>query len=296
MPSKIEWTDETWNPVTGCTKVSEGCRNCYAERMAKRLAGRFGYPEQPHHFDVTLHPDKLDLPLRWKKPRMVFVCSMGDLFHQDIPAGFIYDVFKTMGKAPQHTFQILTKRPRRMRDFVYAWSGGQIFANASFAKLHPNIWLGVSAENQAAADVRREYLRQCPAAAKFVSYEPALGPVDWDGWEFVDQIISGNESGLGARPGHPDWHRGARDWCQAHGIKYFFKQWGRYKEIQFDKRDKGDMLVSPTRGVIDHLPDPWEHPEEFKRTVAMSPVGKKAAGRILDNRTWSEMPGQEAEL
>ena len=180
--TKIEWTDATWNPVTGCTKVSLGCKNCYAERMSSRLAGRYGYPEAPHEFDVTLHHDRLGQPLRWKKPRRIFVCSMSDLFHDDVPFTFIVQVFDKMHIAPQHTYQVLTKRPRRMEAFIKAHE-------AWYASPIPdNVYLGVSVENQAAANERREYLRQISAVVKIVSYEPALGPMDWTGWEFVDQI------------------------------------------------------------------------------------------------------------
>lgn len=281
MPTKIEWTQETWNPVTGCTKVSEGCRNCYAERMARRLAGRYGYPEAPHHFDVTLHPDRLTRPLRWKKPRTVFVCSMSDLSHEGIDRQFRRYVFDIMVGCRQHTFQVLTKRPQNIMPFWYHYSryvltgtpDGLTYTDRDSPMDWPeNTWLGVSIENQETADERREYLRQCPAAVKFVSYEPALSNVDWTGWEFVDQIISGGESGPGARPSHPDWHRATRDFCQEHSIAYFFKQWGRWLPAK-----------EPSRGYFEgaHLwGDGWSAIE----------VGKKAAGRLLDGREWNEMP------
>jgi len=256
--TKIEWVrnddgsqGETWNPVTGCTKVSEGCRNCYAERMARRLAGRCGYPEAPHQFDVTLHLDKLDLPLRWKKPRMIFVVSMGDLFHKDVPNGLIFDVWDRMARTPQHTYQILTKRPDRM-----AWAVNRIdqIRNPAFTWPLPNVWLGTSVENQAAADGRIPLLLQTPAAVRFVSAEPLLGAVDLlqcgavesdavggvqgAGYrEFertletfvrnnIDWVICGGESGPGARPMHPGWARGLRDQCQQAGVPVFVKQMG----------------------------------------------------------------------
>lgn len=177
MPSKIEWTDETWNPVTGCTKVSVGCKNCYAERMAKRLAGRFGYPaDKP--FAVTLHWDRLEEPLRWRKPRRVFVCSMGDLFHEDVPDEFIGEVFGVVHAASPHIFQVLTKRPERMRDFILRYSapGGPLPSHRG------NLWLGVSVEDQATADERIPLLLKTPAAVRFVSYEPALAGVDFSRW------------------------------------------------------------------------------------------------------------------
>lgn len=282
--TKIEWATHSWPVVTGCSPVSSGCTNCYAARMAAtrlkhhpRYAGlatiHKGKPKWTGL--VHLNNDVLEQPLHWHKPALIFVASMGDLFHENVPAGFIYDVFRIMGIAKQHTFQILTKRPRRMRDFINAWSGGQIFAKASFSKLHPNIWLGISAENQATADECREYLRQCPAAVRFVSYEPALGPIDWAGWEFVDQIISGGESGPGARPSHPDWYRATRDFCQEHNIAYFFKQWGAWTHIPSDTR-------YPLLAKLHWWPD---------RNL-MGRVGKKAAGRLLDGVEWNQMPSR----
>ena len=214
MPTKIEWTQETWNPVTGCTPVSEGCRNCYAERMARRLAGRYGYPETPRHFDVTLHPDRLDQPLHWKKPRTIFVCSMSDLFHEDVPFDFIGKVLGLAANLPHHTFQILTKRPQRMLEFYRACEQ----ANGKSIVPPSNVWLGVSVENQFAANERIPILLQIPAAVRFVSCEPLLGPIDltnmrlgaaeWgnalqpirDICPAIDWIIVGGESGPGARP------------------------------------------------------------------------------------------------
>jgi len=188
MSSKIEWTDETWNPVTGCSKISPGCQNCYAERMAKRLQAMGNYPDG---FDVTVWPERLKQPLRWRKPRRVFVCSMGDLFHKDVPASTILDIWHVMEQCPQHTFQVLTKRPERMRD-VLGLSGAGLDAPPL-----PNVWLGVTAENQECADKRIPILLECPAAVRFVSVEPMLGPVclpddaeycEYCGYEFDRQI------------------------------------------------------------------------------------------------------------
>ena len=166
--TKIEWADKVWNPVTGCTPISEGCEHCYAERMAKRLAGRFGYPED-EPFRVTYHEDKLTEPSSWKSPKRVFVCSMADLFHEDVSFDYLYRVFSVMGECPQHTFMILTKRPERMKAF---FDGHQILDYI------PYVWLGVTCENQARADERIPILLQIPAAVRFVSLEPMLGPVD----------------------------------------------------------------------------------------------------------------------
>lgn len=182
MGTKIEWADEVWNPITGCSPISAGCKNCWARRMAKRLAGRYGYPEAPHQFDVTLHPERLEQPLQWHKPRHVFVCSMGDLFHRDVSSGHTQRVFQQIAQTPQHTYLILTKRPHRMKMFfvnntdvngyLHMWNGYK--AKRPF----PNTWLGVSVENQKTADERIPLLLQIPAAVRFVSYEPALGPID----------------------------------------------------------------------------------------------------------------------
>lgn len=271
MTSKIEWTDETWNPVTGCTKVSQGCKHCYAERMATRLAGRAGYPAVPHQFDVTLHPERLDDPLTWKKPRRVFVNSMSDLFHKDVPFDFIQRVFFVMAHSPQHTFQILTKRPEIMHEFM-GWVA------PLYIKL-PNVWLGVSVEDQKAADERIPWLLKTPATIRFVSYEPALGPIDFEPWlsgkfsgeeyrlqrrgNMLDWVIVGGETGPGARPAHPDWFRSVRDQCQAAGVPFFFKQWGEYVYVKngFCSND-----YAPLR------------------------AGRKQAGRLLDGREWNEYP------
>jgi protein gp37 len=239
MVTKIEWTDETWNPVTGCTPISPGCKNCYAKRMARRLAGRFGYPGVPHHFDVTLHPDRLEQPLKWKKPRRVFVCSMGDLFHQDVYDDFLIDVFVRMGEAHQHTYQLLTKRPERMFDFISKSTWG----------LSPlrNVQFGISISTQ--SEMRKvAELCKVPAVVRFVSIEPMLGPVNFgggglygDGWftEYdpyensgrypcffhgIDWVICGAETGPGKRPMELDWARSLRDQCKAVGVPFFMKK------------------------------------------------------------------------
>lgn len=261
--SRIEWTEKTWNPVTGCTKISAGCKNCYAERLSSRLQ-KMGVVRYADGFAVKTHPDVLPEPLRWKKPAVVFVNSMSDLFHDDVPAGFIAEVFDVMEKAAQHTFQVLTKRPERMLDLNLSWP--------------PNVWAGVSVENQQAADERIPLLLQTPAAVRFLSCEPLLGPVDLLGVRFdshtrmdvlsgrgvttrsgviaqsipnafcerIDWVIVGGESGPEARPMHPDWVRSIRDECEIAGVPFFFKQWGG--------------------------------------------VNKGRAGRILDGRTYDELP------
>ena len=242
--TNIEWVKnadgtkgKTWNPVTGCTKVSAGCWNCYAERMAKRLAGRYGYPEQPNHFDVTLHEDKLGEPGRWKKPRQIFVCSMSDLFHGAVPFDYIGKVFGTIAEAKQHTFQVLTKRPDRMGEFLEGWQA----VGQHFLYVPSNIWFGVSVENQNEV-CRIEKLVQISAAVRFVSFEPLLGPVnftdqEWWDWRYsygfyppsiarkpIDWVIAGCESDPKRRPCDIDWIRSVRDQCVAADIPFFLKQ------------------------------------------------------------------------
>jgi protein gp37 len=225
--TRIEWADEVWNPVTGCTKISEGCKNCYAERMSKRLAGRFGYPaEEP--FRVTVHRDRLEQPLRWRKPRRVFVDSMGDLFHEDVPEEFVYDVWRYMAGIPRHTFLLPTKRVHRMKEFVDWW-----YLSNHESDPWPNIWLDVSVENQPRADERIPLLLQTPAARRFVSLEPLLGPVFLGWWlpggkdrldlPNLDWVICGAETGPGAREMNPDWARDIRDQCKAAGVPFFMK-------------------------------------------------------------------------
>ena len=213
--SAIERTDETWNPATGCEKVSKGCDNCYAERLAERFRGVAGHPFE-RGFDLAARPERLAQPLSWRKPRRVFVCSMSDLFHKRLPAGFVDHVFATMEAAPRHVFQILTKRSSRMRDYLLGRGAAPL----------PHVWCGVSVEDRSAIE-RVRHLRQTPAAVRFLSIEPLLGPVadrlDLDG---IDWVIVGGESGPRARPMDAAWARGVRDLCAASGTPFFFKQWG----------------------------------------------------------------------
>jgi protein gp37 len=231
--SKIEWTDATWNPVTGCTVISPGCDNCYARAMARRLQA-MGSPRYRDGFKVRTHPDILDRPVRWTKPRMVFVCSMSDLFHDDVPDEFIRQVFSTMRAATRHTFQVLTKRPDRARYLVSALGGAP-----------PNVWMGTTVEDF----IRRSRipkLQQIPARVRFLSLEPLLSPIHDLDLKGIDWVIVGGESGPKARPMDPKWVRDIRDQCLRAGVSFFFKQWGG--------------------------------------------INKKKAGRILDGRTWDELP------
>ncbi|MBF6540720.1 phage Gp37/Gp68 family protein [Nocardia farcinica] len=293
--TKIEWTDSTWSPVTGCDKVSPGCDHCYAEGIAHRFAGT---PQFPNGFGVTLRPERLDQPLKWRKPRRVFVNSMSDLFHQEIPDEYIAQVFAIMSLAPQHTFQLLTKRHARMRSLL----SSAAFSDAVDAAAVPydraplghrraewplrNVWLGVSAEDQRWADIRIPALLDTPAVGRFVSAEPLLGPIDLtrrgllapDEFERrLDWVIVGGESGRGARPMHPEWARSLRDQCTAAAVPFFFKQWGEY--ITTEQMTEATYMTWD----IEHGSAQY-HPSVQWR------VGKKRAGRELDGRTWDEFP------
>lgn len=232
LNSSIEWTEGTWNPVTGCTKVSPGCKHCYAERMAIRLAG-MNQPRYRNGFEVTLQPDLVRLPLRWRQPRVIFVNSMSDLFHEDVPEPFVAEVFDTMVSAYWHTFQILTKRADRLAEI------------AGRLPWPINVWMGVSVESPRYLH-RVERLRQVPAAVRFLSVEPLLARIPLLPLTGIDWVIVGGESGPGARPMEADWVRDIRDRCVGNGVPFFFKQWGG--------------------------------------------VRKGRAGRLLDGRTWDEMP------
>lgn len=252
MSSSIEWTEETWNPTTGCDRVSPGCDNCYALTMAGRLKrmgqAKYQTDGDPRTsgpgFGLTVHPDTLDVPLRRKKPTTYFVNSMSDLFHPDVPFGFVADVFTTMLRAEQHTFQILTKRPPRMLAF-FVDAADHMGLTVDDLVPWPNVWLGTSIETDRYC-FRADFLRKTPAAVRFLSLEPLLGPLPSLDLTGIDWVIVGGESGHGARPVNPDWVRDLRDRCVEAGVAFFFKQWG-----------------------------------------GSTP---KANGRELDGRTWDEMP------
>jgi protein gp37 len=210
--SKIEWTQATWNPVTGCTKISPGCKNCYAERMAKRLKA-MGQPNYTNGFQLTTHEHMLEHPLEWKKPRLIFVNSMSDLFHQDVPIDFIVRTFDTMRRAEWHQFQVLTKRSDRLLEIdpLITWPS--------------NVWMGVSVEDQDHLS-RVDHLRATSARVKFLSLEPLLGPLGDLELAVIDWVIVGGESGPGARPMAEEWVLEIRDQCLIAGVPFFFKQWG----------------------------------------------------------------------
>jgi protein gp37 len=225
--TKIEWADASWNPVTGCTKVSAGCKNCYAEKIARRL-NKMGLPKYENGFEVMLHPVTLNEPTKMKKGKVIFVNSMSDLFHEDVPLSFIIEVFDVMNKTPQHTYLILTKRSDRLKeiDSKLNWSD--------------NIWMGVTVE-----DTNNEYrindLLQCSARIKFVSFEPLFGPIDTNSIDGIDWAIVGGESGPGARPIEESWINDIKDACHIKKIPFYFKQWGG-----INKKKNGRLLNGQT--------------------------------------------------
>jgi len=214
--STIEWTDSTWNPITGCTKLSAGCDHCYAERFSERFRGVKGHPFETG-FDLTLRPARLEQPKSWKRPRLIFVNSMSDLFHKNVPTEYVSRVFDTMEAADWHIFQVLTKRSSLMRNFV-----NRRYAERPVPK---HIWLGVSIESHATLS-RLRHLKQANATVRFVSFEPLLGPVGEVELSDIHWVIAGGESGPRARPMTPEWVREIRDQCQRQRVAFFFKQWG----------------------------------------------------------------------
>ena len=323
--SGIEWTDATWNPITGCSVVSPGCTNCYAMKLAggrmQHHWSRAGLTEDTKagpvwNGEVRFNEAWLDLPLRWKRPRSIFVCAHGDLFHEDVPDDWIDRVFAIMARAKDHRFQVLTKRPERMQGYLLErpsvlksrWAA----AGASYAIPHPplpNVWLGISAEDQRRADERVPPLLDTPAALRFISAEPLLGPIDLTrleivpdslddrgelrragirldalrnkhvesglprGFAPVEWVIAGGESGADARPMHPAWARSVRDQCIAGNVPFFFKQWGEWGpagDWPSEIQEHYDVLGSTAFGVIR--------------------VGKKRTGRQLDGREWNQVP------
>jgi protein gp37 len=313
MPTKIEWTEESWNFIFGCSHASQGCKNCYAEVMSNRLArmphtrDRYaGTVNERGRFTGQINFDEKSLlkPLSIKKPTTFFI-SMSDLFHENVKDEWIDKAFAVMALCPQHTFQILTKRPERMRDYFnhsdrhneIELAANKILPNEghpSFGGKHllpslplKNCWLGVSVENQKTADERIPLLLETPAAIRFLSIEPLLDGINLDkawmntgnivfdfavsyGLEMIDWVIVGGESGANARPMHPDWARSIRDQCQAAGVKFFFKQWGEF------------VSVSEVAGKGEH--------HYFPDGATVRRVGKKNAGRTLDGKIWDEFP------
>lgn len=238
--SAIEWTDATWNPVTGCTKITRGCDNCYAARFSERFRGVAGHPFSSG-FDLTLRPERLDQPLEWSRPRMIFVNSMSDLFHKDIPESFVDRVFNTMEAADWHTFQVLTKRSSLMRTYLRKRYDGKR------GPLH--IWCGASVEDRQAAS-RIVHVRTCAAGIRFLSIEPLIGSVGQVDLTGIDWVIAGGESGPRARPIELGWVREVRDQCIAQRVAFFFKQWGGLRPKSggrvLDGREWNDFPVHMT--------------------------------------------------
>lgn len=360
--TKIEWTDATWNPTTGCDKVSPGCDHCYAERMVYRLAhiqgsgyeGDYAHDYPGMGFDVRMHRNRLEQPFHWRKPLKVFVDSMGDLFHEDVPDDFLDEIFGVILACSVlenygHIFQILTKRPGRLSQYltsvppielVKRWSsaartmveidGGDILLEevvewTGIDNVWPlkNVWIGVTAENQQVADERIPLLLQCPAAVRFVSCEPLLGPINFKslhhetsqsyyqvlkpisgpgGRPALDQIIVGGETGPGARPMHPDWVRTIRDDCQMTGTPFFFKGWGDWAtNAAFSEGHPAPPVkIKPMwmreDGFVSEQPLSLDGAEQSAGDVVKhswikaAKLGKKKAGRELDGRTWEEFP------
>src|SRR5271168_2485003 len=228
--SKIEWTDATWNPVRGCTKISPGCKHCYAERFAERFRGVPGHPFE-YGFDLRLVPEKLAEPLRWRTPKMIFVNSMSDLFHDQVPDDYIVAVAKVMAAARWHTFQVLTKRSERIQRLLST--------SLKFASAKPHIWWGVSVENKKHGLPRIDHLRASPAAVKFLSIEPLLEDLGTVNLEKINWVIVGGESGPGARPMKAEWVTSLRNQCQRASVPFFFKQWGGVRKSKTGRQLEG---------------------------------------------------------
>lgn len=344
--TSIEWTDTTWNPTTGCDRVSPGCDHCYAMTMAKRLKGmgsakyqRDGDPRTSGPgFGITEHADTITAPLSWRKPRKVFVNSMSDLFHDGVSDEFIARVWAVMAATPQHTYQVLTKRHGRMRSLLTSDKFPTDLLADAIHEVVPrdrrrgviewplrNVWLGVSVEDQKRADLRIPALLGTPAAVRFLSCEPLLGPVDLGNVDCggcaldepcvldhgalagIDWVIVGGESGPGARPMHPAWPRQIRDQCGRAGVPFLFKQWGEYGLLPPGWREEGPWPDPPGVTVADdgtvyqpgdltYDPPGPRYGEAVRadhghaRLTAMYRAGKKESGRELDGRTWDEYP------
>lgn len=302
--TKIEWTNETWNPIIGCSKISEGCKNCYAEKMANRLSSiALSKPDEESGFDISgigaysmvtnngkwngetrIVPNQLEKPLKRKKSTMYFVCSMGDLFHESVDFDWIDKVVDIINQCPQHIFQILTKRPKIMQRYFKELDN----------KIPKNVWLGVTAENQQRANKRIPILLQIPAKVHFVSVEPMLSAIDFkevgaikfQNWVKtgetqyeLDWVISGGETGQNARPLFPDWVRSLRDQCQAGNITFFFKQWGEWTPIShLNKVDFELLQIGKYKA------------SNIKEGALMCKVGKKKAGSLLDGKEYKQFP------
>ena len=257
--SSIEWTDATWNPVRGCTKITSGCAHCYAETFAERFRGVPGHPYE-QGFDLRLVPEKLSLPLKWRRPRMVFVNSMSDLFHADVPDEYIVKVARVMQHVNWHTYQVLTKRSERMRDLLRS--------KLRFAAAEKHIWWGVSVENRAQGLPRIDHLRAAPAAVRFLSVEPLLESLGALSLKGIDWVLLGGESGPGARPMEEAWALEVRDACAREGVPFFFKQWGGRQKSRAGRQLAGRTYdEKPPR-----LSRPPADPERLRRDLVRAGV------------------------
>lgn len=309
--TKIEWATDTINPIIGCSKISAGCDNCYAEKMAVRLShmDTEGYDEVLNHAGkwngrTAFVPSQLGKPMKWKKPRRIFVCSMGDLFHNSVSDDHQLAVFEMMRKAYWHTFFVLTKRPENMREFIRDLQANK---GPDFIRWPlPNVYLGVTAENQEQADKRIPELMKMDGCTKFVSVEPMLGPVDLSPWlpHFMDfsyttdpgrlnWVICGGESGPGARPMHPKWARDLRDQCDNAEVPFFFKQWGEWLPFGQEVSHAWRCNTKPNQFLVDGdavKGGPFVARAFKDDGMYAYRVGKKAAGRLLDGVTYNEYP------
>lgn len=304
--SKIEWCHATINPVTGCSPVSEGCLNCYAARnAATRLKkhpmykGLAAYKDGRGHWtgEIRMNPTELDNPLRWRKPRRIFVCPAGDLFHEGVPKEFIYKVFAKIywDYGMLHQFLFLTKRSKRMHDVIWdlnsEWASDKYgFEDNAGELVFQNCWLGFTAENQARFDERWAHVKQIPAAIVWVSHEPALGRIDYPE-DFLARgrsawVVTGGESGPRARPMHPDIPRHDRDQCAAAGVPYFFKQWGEWTPM-LPVFDEPCRFITPSGEIFNELEIDMYGIDDG---CCIMKVGKKAAGHMLDEREWKDYP------
>lgn len=327
----IEWTDATWPIVAGCAKKTRGCKNCWAIRTSWRLSHnpnasvREAFADTVHKVGSQLAwtglvrplPQRLDWPLKWKQPRKIFVCSQSDLFHPSVPFDFIDEVFAVIALCTHHTFQILTKEPDRMLEYLSASDELQgmtrdaLVEGAAQKRYHdrngedpamwlavhwplPNVLLGTSVENQECADARRPPMRELANRGwlTWISNEPALGPVDWTGWQFIKWMVSGGESGPKADPSHPDWFRRTRDWCAAHAIDFLFKQYGNWQPGSSPNPKHRHACIDLAGRVAEpctreNFPPGAESADGW---TIMANVGKKAAGRTLDGRTHDGFP------
>ena len=314
--TKIEWTmapdgtpGATWNPITGCSRVSKGCEHCYAERLAgtrmKHHPSRTGLTRDTQHGpvwtgEVRFNEEWLMQPFKWARPRRIFVAAHGDLFHENVFYKWLDRIWAVMALNSRHTFLVLTKRPEVMKDYLesrsksvdywedrardmghtFKWAAGLDEPTIALLKFPvPNVWCGISAEDQGTFDLRRASLRDTPAAVRWISFEPLLGPIDASAaLPALDWAVVGGESGPGSRPMHPDWARSLRDQCQVAGVPYFFKQWG----------DWLPRLQTPVQSLARSKECYINNPRGVYGPQAMYHVGKKAAGRMLDGRTWDQ--------